>query len=295
MRGLFGIAYSSFDTMIDSEETRQPLWLKELRDLARGLCGALVVALPLLYTQEMWDRVRFLPAWMLLFALLLTYVANVGYILFEGYKAEPERHRVWLDALTTLGIGALSSAITLALINRYDASMPFSLTAKLILFESIPTSFGASLAINQLGVRTRRTARPRQPADDFSPDHRKLAATLLGALLFSYNIAPTAEPFLISISLSGWHLLALVLFSIFVSYLMVFFADFVEKEQKEGFLGPVWAETIVSYLASLLISALLLWIFGYLDPDTPSRLALAHIITLGYATTLGGSAGRLIL
>ncbi|MBA3534653.1 MAG: DUF2391 family protein [Ardenticatenales bacterium] len=295
MRGPFGIAYSPLNTMVESEETHQPLWLKELRDLARGFCGALVVALPLLYTQEMWERVRFLPTWMLLLALLLTYFANMGYILFEGYKPEPERQRVWLDALTTMGIGVLSSGITLALIGRYDFSMPFYLTAKLILLETIPTSFGASLAINQLGVRTRGNDRAKQPADDFSPDRRKMLATLLGALLFSFNIAPTEEPFLITISLSGWHVLAIVLFSLFVSYLMVFFADFVEKEQKQGFLGPVWAETGVSYLASLAISAILLWIFGYLDGATPVHLAVAHIITLGYATTLGGSAGRLIL
>jgi uncharacterized membrane protein len=90
-------------------------------------------------------------------------------------------------------------------------------------------------------------------------------------------------------------LLAILVFSLLVSYLMVFFADFVERDKKRGFLGPVWAETAIAYLASLSISALLLWIFGYLDSGTPLPLATAHIVTLGYATTLGGSAGRLIL
>lgn len=278
-----------------SEGQEQALWLKELRDLARGFCGALFVALPLLYTQEMWERAVLLPAWLLLLFVALAYVANVGFILFEGYKPESERHSAWLDALTVLGIGIVASALTLLLLGRYDPGTPLSTIARLLLLEMIPTSFGASLAINQLGARTGYKAGSEQPANRFPKDLRKSLATLLGGLLFSFNIAPTLEPQLLAYSISWWHILGIIAFSLFVSALMVFFADFIERDNEHGLLGPMWVETLIAYLLALFVSTALLWFFGYLTPATPFSLAVAWVITLGYVTTLGGSAGRLVL
>jgi putative integral membrane protein (TIGR02587 family) len=297
LRGPFGIRYSPLRTMVHSEGDECELWVKELRDLARGFCGALFVALPLLYTMEMWEIARAMPSWTLLLGLVIAYVANVGYIWFEGYKPEKEDHSAWWDALVSLALGALGSAITLAAISQLDpSSQPMGVIAKIILIETVPTSFGASLAINQLGGRQVRGQKPEgQPADSWPQDVRKIVATVLGGLFFAFNIAPTVEPRLITLTMDWGHTLALLLFSLFVSYLMVAFADFVERGSHKGVLGPVWLETLVAYLLSLTVSAGLLWAFGYISGSTPFPLIVASIVTLGYVTTLGGSAGRLIL
>ncbi|HEX8682707.1 MAG TPA: DUF2391 family protein [Ardenticatenaceae bacterium] len=293
-KGLFGFHYSPLGTIVVAEGEEVPLWLKELRDLARGFCGALFVALPLLYTEEMWNIARFIPTWVLLIALTLAYLANVGYTMFEGFKPEKERHAAWSSAVISLGLGALGSLITLLVIGQLRPSMPPGLLTRLILLETIPTSFGASLAINQLGARKVR-GQGDQPADDFPRDVRKVLATALGAVLFSFNIAPTFETRFITITITWWHTLGLIGFSLFISYLMVSFADFIERDKHEGILGPVWMETLVAYLFALVISAMLLFIFGYLTTDTPLSLMIKWVVTLGYVTTLGGSAGRLIL
>lgn len=296
MDGYLDFRISPLHTVVEAEDKQQKLWLKELRDLARGFCGALFVALPLLYTLEMWQRATLLPAWLLLLFVLIAYFANVGYIKFEGYKPEPERSAAWLDALTAMGLGAAGSLVTLLLIGQYTFSTPIDLLARIVLLEMIPTSFGASLAINQLGTRSGYSQGAKQAADDYPQDLRKILATVLGALFFSFNIAPTVEPQLITYSVSWWHVLGTLVFSIFVSALMVFFANFIEGEDKRrGVLAPAWAETVISYLVSLAMSALLLWLFGYFTPGVPLPLAIAWTIMLGYVTTLGGSAGRIVL
>ncbi len=230
---------------------------------------------------------------MFVVGLAVGYIANVGYIFFEGYKPEPQRKAAWFDALTALGIGAVASACTLGLIGRYTPETPLENICRLILLESTISSFGASLAINQLGARG--AVKLRQPADDLSPDLRKIMATILGALLFSYNISPTIEIGLIATGVNGAHLVGLILFSLFVSAVMTYFADFVERDERHGLLSSVGTETLVSYGVALGVSVFLLWFFGYVDAGTALPDLVTNVIVLGYATTLGGSAGRLII
>ncbi len=275
----------------DDDDDVSPLWVVELRDLARGFCGALFLAMPLLYTLEMWERARAIPAWDIALIVILTYFGNVGFALFNGFKNRPGRRTAWLDALTAMGIGLVASAITLVLIARVTLGLPHTTVARLLLLEMVPASFGASLAVNQLGG----DRRSRALRDDYSPDVRKLLATTLGALMFSFNIAPTVETQIIGNAMSWWHTTGVVLFSVAVSYLMVFIANFADSHPDGGVLRSRWVETLVAYIVSLAVSAALLWMFGYVDLTTPLHLAVPWVVVMGYATTLAGAAGRLIV
>lgn len=287
---------SPLSTVIETEGDQQKLWVHEARDLARGFCGALFLALPLLYTLEMWERARVVPSWdLVLTVVLIAYFGNVGFVLFNGFKPEPARKSAWFDALSAMGIGLLAAVITLYLIGRYTLHTPPEIMVKLLLLEMVPCSFGASLAINQLGAR-KSGGGDRKIASGLSTDARKLLGTALGATMFAFNVAPTVEPQLVTYGASWWHTLALLLFSLAVSFVMVFFAGFVERDDGEGgVLRSRWTETIVSYLLSLAVAGLLLWMFGYLSAATPPGVAVPWIVTMGYVTTLAGSAGRLVL
>lgn len=283
-------AKSPLDATVHIDDQEVKLWIAEVRDLARGFCGALFLALPLLFTLEMWDRARVIPNWDLALILVAAYLGNVGFSVFNGFKEAVARRAAWFDGLTSMGIGVVASAITLALINQISWDLPIEIIVKLILLETVPTSFGASLAINQLGGgRTKNKAE-----DAFSADFKKVLATILGALMFSFNIAPTVEPQIIGNGLAWGHTLGIVLFSLAVSSLMVYFAGFIERDG-EGVLSKNWIETLFAYIVSLVVSALLLWMFGYIDLGTPLQTAVPWIVTMGYATTLAGAAGRLII
>lgn len=288
------IAMSPLGTVIQDRNggDATPLWTVELRDLARGLCGGLFLALPLLFTLEMWERARIIPAWDIVVMVGLCYLANVGFAQFTGFKRPAVRRTPWFDALTAMGIGIVAATITLLLVRQLTPATPLVTSAKLVLLEMVPISFGASLAVNQLGDRNRpRSAGERR----LSPDARELLGTTLGATMFAFNIAPTAEIQILGNGLTWVHLVGLIAFSLAVSAMMVFFTNFEGEEPEGGVTRNPLVETLLSYLVSLGVSAILLWLFGFIDFGTPIGLVVPWVITLGYATTLAGAAGRLIL
>lgn len=272
----------------NKQDEKEPLFRVEIKDLARGFCGALFLAVPLHFTMEMWERARAISSTNLIIIILFAYLANVGFNMFTSYKEVEERRTIFLDALTAMGIGFLAASITMIFTNQVSLLIPLETTLKVITLEMVPTSFGASLAVSQLGGGSSDSR--------YSADVRKVIGSTLGAIMFSFNIAATAEPILISYSLLPWQLIGLVVLSLFVSFLMVFIAGFVDREPDEGgVLGRKWVETAVTYIISLIVSASLLWMFGYVTIDTPLSMSLPWIVVLGYATTLGSSAGRLVI
>jgi uncharacterized membrane protein len=123
-----------------------------------------------------------------------------------------------------------------------------------------------------------------------------LLATFLGAILFAFNIAPTVETMEIAYSVNWWHIVAVALFSLLVSWLVVFEtrADGLDDTDRAILKGRL-VSTLFSYVIALFASYLMLWLFGYLDPSMPLGMQLPTTVILGYAATLGGAAGRIIL
>lgn len=278
---------------IESDGGQTQLYKVEIRDLSRAFCGALFLALPLHYTMEMWSRARVIPAGMMIIILVVGYLLNVGYCYYSGFKGKPARQMPWLDALESFGVGLVASTITLCLIDQITNQMSFNVIVSCIALEAVPASFGASLAKSQLSASNNED----DLTDGWSQDKKKVLACLLGGLMFAFNVGATQEPIVIATSIKSIQLIGIVLFSLFVSYLMIFMTGFETggKDDQDTIMGPEWAETVICYAVSLIASAVLLWMFGYLTPATPASLALPWIVVLGYATTLGGSAGRLVI
>ena len=213
---------------------------------------------------------------------------------FSGYKENLHRQAIAFDALECMGIGWIAAGITLLLVDQLSVQMPLVVSLKLVTLQMVPTSFGACLAKSQLGRGNSHDE--KDMSKRYSADFRKLVGSALGALIFAFNIGVTMEPIHIATSIQPVQVIGLIVWSLLISYLMIFMAGFVERDEDEGgIMGPQWAETAVTYVMSLGVSALLLWLFGYLNGEVPLYLGLTWVVVLGYATTLGGSAGRLIL
>ncbi|WP_158284777.1 DUF2391 family protein [Oricola cellulosilytica] len=285
---------SPLNTRIPVDGDMLPLWKLELYSLNRAFCGALLVALPLLYTMEMWDRPRLLPGWLVVLWMIFGVFLCAAFFLFSGFRKENLKRSVVLDGVTSMGVGIFASAMTLLLIGRYQWGESLDIIARLVALESVPTGMGASVAISQLGGRG-AVARSN-PASRINPDLRALLATFLGALLFSFNIAPTVEHQVIAQSVGGWHVAGIALFSLITSWLLVFHTrtEGVSGDERVA-LTDTFSSTIFSYLSALIASYAMLWLFGYLTPGMPLHLQVVHTIILGYAATLGGAAGRILL
>jgi uncharacterized membrane protein len=122
-------------------------------------------------------------------------------------------------------------------------------------------------------------------------------ATVVGAVFFAFNVAPTDEPWLMAMEAEPYHFPLVVVFSLIVSYLIVFEADFAERPAgyTTGALGHPQAETMVSYLLSLGVSYAFLVGFGHVTLETPLYSQITATVMLGYVTTIGGSAGRILV
>ena len=279
------------------EDHVAPLAVHEARELLRGFAGALFVALPLLYTMEMWERARNIEPGVLLAILGGAFLLIMGYNSYSGFKTGRARVHLRWDSVTSLGLGLLASLITLLITARITLDTPLIVTMSLLALMAVPTGFGAALAINQLGKRgTAIDGTDSVAVKNLNEDMEKVTATTLGGTLFAFNIVPTIEPKVMLAEIGPKEGLAILAFSLLISYGIEHTARFqAQTDQATGVLAEPWLSTLFCYLVSLLVAAILLWAFGYLNFGTPPHMALLWVIIVGYATTLGGTAGRLIL
>ncbi len=125
-----------------------------------------------------------------------------------------------------------------------------------------------------------------------------LGATLIGAMVIAFNIAPTDEVPMLASAISPPWLLALMAASLVISYAIVFqagFSDQQKRRQQKGIFQRPLSETTISYLVSLLASGLMLFFFQKVTFADPWMMWLEHILILGLPATIGGAAGRLAI
>jgi putative integral membrane protein (TIGR02587 family) len=203
-----------------------------------------------------------------------------------------------IDTLIVFGIGIGIALLTLLVVGRIQpGQVPLPAAARMVALEAIPCAIGAALAMTQF--------RPRQPTIEnvdrrmrrLSQDRQKVLATLVGAVFFAFNVAPTDEPWKMTMEATPVHFPLIVLFSLVVSYVIVFEAEFADRPRgyTTGVLGNPFAETLLSYVLSLAVSYLFLVGFGHVQPDTPAYTQVAATVMLGYVTAIGGSAGRVLV
>lgn len=252
----------------------------------------------------------------LLSTLLCTYLLSrtAG---FRKAQATREREAIG-DAVEAIALGLLCAILMLILIQRVTADTRFSEAMGKVIFESVPFSLGVALS-NQLlqeskgdEEETKKGFKPgshRQKGPDslskrFMPEGNlnetvaDIGATLVGAAIIAFSIAPTDEVTVLVAAIHGPWLVCMVLISLVLSYGIVFQANFTRQGQRllqKGLFQRPLSETMFSYLISLLAAALMLGFFRRIDLAAPWELAFRQIIVLGLPATIGGAAGRLAL
>jgi putative integral membrane protein (TIGR02587 family) len=277
--------------------SRNPAAKGDLDPILRACAGALLGALPLLYTMEMWWYARIVSEPILLGMMAVAGGVVVLSILFGGFRRGRVTH-LGIDTLICFGIGIAASAVTLVIVGRiHPGVVPLSAAARMVALEAIPCAIGAALAMTQFRPRDGDTKNIDRRIDRLSQDRQKVLATLVGAVFFAFNVAPTDELRMMTIEAEPVHFPLIVLFSLAVSYVIVFEADFAERPKgyTTGALGRPLTETMVTYLLSLGISYAFLVGFGHVGPETPIPAQIAATVMMGYVTTIGGSAGRVLV
>lgn len=291
---------------------RRGQWSRELDDLVRGLSGGFLFGTPLLYTMEVWWLGSYTEPPRMLVALLTTFVAVLLLNRTAGFRrtGDIRLRDAAMDSVEALAIGLVSSALVLWLLREITLSSPLDVVLGKVIFEAVPFSIGVALA-GQFLAKAENDEQPGQgnqqqaqaaaaPQADAHPRINAtladIGATLIGAIMIAFNIAPTDEIPMLAAAVSPPWLLAITAASLLISYGIVFEADFANQQRRRQQQGPFQhplTETMLSYLVALLAAAFMLWFFQQLSLADPWTMWLSHTLLLGLPATIGGAAGRL--
>ncbi len=305
------------DAVAETGPVDQGQWKNELSEVVRAVSGGLLFGVPLLYTMEIWWLGEHTGAVQMLLILMLLGVILVALNLTAGFRSTKDvrlRDAVG-DAIEALAIGLIVTAVVLVMLREITVGSPLSSALGKVVNESVPFCLGVGVARFLLsgdsGVSDDVDAEDDESsgrADDGSSEDAEsktqplnasladLGANVLGAIFIGLSIAPTDEVPMLAAAMDPVWIVVVIAVSLATSYAIVFAAGFSRQEQRhkqEGIFQRPGVETIVTYVASLIVATLLLWLFQ--RDLSPASDLLDRVVVLGFPAAIGGAAGRLAL
>ncbi|UXT99398.1 TIGR02587 family membrane protein [Agrobacterium tumefaciens] len=265
--------------------------------LARGTAGALLFALPMLMTMEMWFLGLYVNSW----RLLLLCILNLPLLLLLARRIGFENINSWSqalrDAITAYGLGIAVSAGVLLLFGILNDQLTASNIVAKVALQSVPASIGALLGRSQLGQHADAEDEEEGEYSGETGYLHELFMMVVGALFLNLNVAPTEEMILIAYKVTPYHVLALCLLSIAIMHGFVYALHFKGSHQLHE--GQQWWQsfirfTLPGYVIAIAISIYTLWTFERLDHTSLSQIMNAAVI-LGVPASIGAASARLIL
>lgn len=273
-------------------------WKTEFTDLVRGVSGGFLFGIPLLYTMEVWWIGSYVGPLRMLLVLVFTFLIVFLLNQTSGFRNDTriQTSDALKDAVEILAIGLVCTGFTLILLREITPDVPLSEALGKLIYESVPFTFGVALANQFLGKDESRSGTNQTHSRKGNATLSDISATLIGALIIAFNIAPTDEISMLASATTGGWLLAMMGASLVISYCIVFAAGFTRQSQRyqhEGIFQRPLGETIAAYLVSLFAAMLMLVFFQKLTFSDPWQLWLSYTILLGLPAAVGGAAGRL--
>jgi putative integral membrane protein (TIGR02587 family) len=263
--------------------------------LGRAFGGAVIFAIPLLMTMEMWWLGFSMEPGRLLLFMSINFSILIGLSYFAGFERTFSWKEDAMDAFAAFGVGILTSAAMLALLAVITFDMTWGEIVGKVALQSVPASIGAMLGRKQLGGGQDTQAEEERKAE--AGYGGELFLMLAGALFLALNVAPTEEMILIAYQMSPWHTLALGFLSIILLHVLVYTVGFSGQESRpEGgtFLSTFFHFTLAGYGIALLISFYVLWTFGRTEDVAPTEIA-NMVVVLGFPASLGAATARLVI
>jgi putative integral membrane protein (TIGR02587 family) len=255
----------------------------------RGVAGGAILGVPLLYTQETWLLGRTVSPGFILAGLAVTFAIDVALAHYVGFR--PGRtHRPTEDAVVGMGLSLVLAVLLLLLLGRIGPHSPLENVLGMTALTAIPVSLGFAVG-SALAPRS-----GGEGAKDIPAGAGDLLVAAGGALVFALNIAPTEEPLRLAAELDGVRLGLLLVASLLLPYLMVFFAEFGGRERRRASDGATQGpltETLLAYVVAFAVSGAMLALFGRLD--AVNGAAMAQVVTLAFPASIGAALGRLLI
>jgi putative integral membrane protein (TIGR02587 family) len=261
--------------------------------LARAAAGALIFALPLFMTQEMWELGAGLDRYRMALFLVLAVPLLTGLNWYAGFRDEVGWTDALLDAFASYAVGFLVSVLCLLMLGVLELTTLSLSDIGTVAIQAVPSAFGAALAQSQLQA-TSEDCKDRRNRTSYWGELFLMTA---GALFIAFNIAPTEEVQRLTYGLEGWQFPVIVLVTLLVMHAFVYGVEFSGQETRpehRSFMSEVVLYTVTGYVLSLLVCLYILWTLGRLDGQGALPL-LQMLVVLGFPAAIGAAAARLIL
>lgn len=266
---------------------------ESLQEYGRGLIGGLLFSVPMLYTMELWWTGFIVSPTRLITYFVVGFLILLMYNHYVGIRESHSNMEALFESLEEMGMGLLLTAFILWITNRISADMPTTEIVGKMIVEAVAVAIGISIGKTQLSNQSEDSeSELREPHL-----YRGIGIALCGALLVSSNVAPTYEIVVIALEAPVFKILIIALFSIALAGVVLYFSDFIGTKlwvkRPENTFDIIFG-TLLTYAVALISSAFLLWFFSRFDGLSLSG-SVAEIITLGFPSAIGASAGRLLI
>lgn len=254
--------------------------------LARALLGAMIFALPLTMTMEMWDLGVTIDPFRLAALLGVTFPMLVALSFYAGFEATFSLLDNVLDAFAATAVSAVACLAVLLLFGAINFETPVQEVVGKLTVLSCGASIGALLADKQFNDQ-RSEEDARRLGQGFGG---RIFVMAVGALFLSLNIAPTDEVGLIAANINSWLAATLSCVSLLALGIVLAAAD-------PGTARASWTcrarRAFAGYGLCLLLASFILWCFGRFDGVAFAE-AVESVIVLGFPAALGAGAARLL-
>ena len=265
---------------------------RTLTALGRAFVGALIFALPMLMTMEMWAIGSYVDPFKLMLLLVVSIPLLTGLSHIVGFEATSSWGDDLVDAFVAICIAAIMAAVILFVLGVVSLSTPPGEVVGKIVLQTFPGSFGAVLARGQLGER------PDEPSEE---QRQSYAGAMLlmaaGAIFLGLNLAPTDEIMVLAHSMDPAQEFVLIALSLLIMHGIVYAVSFRGRPTllpDEAFWSLFVRYTVPGYAFVLVISLYLLWTFGRTDGVQWAEIASACVV-LSFPAAVGAAASRLIV
>ena len=275
-----------------SQDGERNFWIA----LGRAFAGALIFAISLFMTMEMWWLGFYMSRLRLALFLVVNFALLIGLARVRGFKDDATWTDCTIDALIGYAVGFVTSGVFLYLFGVINLTMSWDEIIGKIALQSVPASIGAMLARSQLG-ESGEEQEQKQEQEHTSNYGRELFIMLVGALFVAFTVAPTAEMELIAYKITPWLALGLLLLSLVILHTLVYTVNFrgqARMPESGGFWGVFLRYSVVGYAAVLLTIVYILWSFGRLEGTGLYPIVMITVV-VGVPGAIGAAAARLIL
>lgn len=289
--------------MPDTGDENKRAISQSLKEYARGIVGGLLFSFPLLYTMEVWWAGFIASPQQLLILVAVTFLLLLGYNRFAGMRSDASWRSILIDSVEEMGLGFIISFGVLYMLKRIEPGvMGIEEIIGKVVIEAMAVSIGVSIGTAQLGANDEEEENGEDKSEEDTASIKRdsrlgmMVLALCGSIIVGGNVAPTEEVLMLAVEAKPINILLMALASLVISVVVVYFSNFKGSAQQatKDFMYYLTFDTCLSYSVALGASAFALWFFGRFE-NVSFEVAFAQIIVLGVLSSLGASAGRLLI